>query len=299
MATAAMDVIQSTKNPKVREYRECVAKGISGSVPLEGVRLIGDALAAGVALSALYVTQSASRREQVQPIVTHCIKSHVPVFVVSDGVGRTMGDTVTPQGVFAIASWIPKAGHELLKTVERATQRSSFVVLLDGVQDPGNVGTIVRTAAALGASAVIGGAGSADFANPKVIRASMGAVFRLPVGSSGIAGGNSPDDASALLAWARETRWRVIAAHAGANITTTPLDELRWPERAGSAAASRARAMLVIGSEARGVSRECLELCTDLVHIPMARDVESLNAASAAAIMIYALGSGAAQNTRV
>lgn len=298
MATAAIDVIQSTKNPKVREYRECVAKGISGSVPLEGVRLIGDALAAGVALSALYVTQSASSREQVQPIVTHCLESHVPVFVVSDGVGRTMGDTVTPQGVFAIASWIPRAGCELLKTVECATQRSSFVVLLDGVQDPGNVGTIVRTAAALGASAVIGGAGSADFANPKVIRASMGSVFRLPVGSAAVPGGAAGDDAAALLAWARDTRWRVIAAHAGADMATTPLDELRWPETAGSGDV-RSRAILVIGSEARGVSRECLELCTDLVHIPMVRDVESLNAASAAAIMIYTLGSGAARQTRV
>lgn len=280
VADATREVIQSAASPRVREYRECVAQGIPGQVALEGVRLVGDALAVGVALFAVYVTNTASTDSDVGRLVDAARDAGSSIYVVSDRIGHSMGATVNPQGLFALASWSPRTGREVIEQVERHAHQASFAVLLDGVQDPGNVGTIVRTAAALGADAVIAGAGSADLANPKVIRASMGAVFRIPVAREA--------SLPRLMAWAAGRGWTALAAHidpAG----STRVDELSWPPVA-VAGGSPPRALVVIGSEARGVSTDCLKQCAGAVHVPMARQVESLNAATAAAIIIYEMG---------
>jgi TrmH family RNA methyltransferase len=290
VASATQEVIQSTSNPRVREYRECVAKGIPGQVALEGVRLVGDALAAGLRLSAVYVTDTALADGDIRSIVETARRAGSSVYLVSDRVGHSMGATVNPQGLFALAGWSPRTGREVLEQVERHTQRASFVVLLDGLQDPGNVGTIVRTAAALGAEAVIAGAGSADPANPKVVRASMGAVFRIPVAREA--------SLPRLMAWAAGRGWTAFATHVDP-AGSTRVDELRWPPSAGvadtssSASGEPPRALVVIGSEAHGVSSECLRQCAGAVHVPMARQVESLNAATAAAIVMYELSRNA------
>ncbi|MGB4338282.1 MAG: RNA methyltransferase [Bacillota bacterium] len=300
MASGASVVIESVNNPRVREYRECVGKGIPGTVPLEGVRLVRDALAAGVRFSALYVTKSAlpgpgEDGGAVQEVIDGARAAGTPVFVVSDRVGHSMGATMTPQGVFALARWAPAPAREVIQWIEhRRTEMSRFAVLLDGVQDPGNVGAIIRTAAALGASAIIAGAETADPASPKVIRASMGAMFRVAVGKE--------PDLPGLIRWAKARGFFIIGSDAAPEGSLT-LEDLDWPPQSshaegvtGVGATSAGHlAMLVIGSEAHGVSAQCLEQCDRLVHIPMAREVESLNAASAAAIIIYAMGRAASR----
>lgn len=281
----AHEVIHSAGNPRVREYRECVAKGIPGAVPLEGVRLVGDALAVGVGMSAVYVTEGVLADDAIGAVVDTACRAGSPVYVVSDRVGHSMGATVNPQGLFALARWSPGTGRAVLEQVATRTDTgASFVVLLDGVQDPGNVGTIVRSAAALGAAAVVAGAGSADPANPKVVRASMGAVFRIPVARE--------VSLPRLMAWAAGRGWTALASHVDPTDSIC-VDELPWPEADGELPAgsvSWPRALVVIGSEAHGVSRGCLEQCSHAIHVPMARDVESLNAATAAAIIMYELG---------
>ena len=139
--------------------------------------------------------------------------------------------------------------------------------LLDGVQDPGNVGTILRTADALFADGLLLVNGCADPWQPKAIRASMGAVLRCPVW---------PCEAAA----AKELLWRSGIPLYGAALRQDTLDARSMAE---------GKAAVAIGSEGRGLSREVLALCDATVRIPMAEHCESLNAAAAAAVLLWEL----------
>lgn len=178
------------------------------------------------------------------------------VYAVEPHVMEAVSDCKTPQGVAAVA----------LKPLH-ADVTGGFIVALDGVQDPQNVGTIIRTADAAGCACVVLSEGSADCFSPKAVRASMGSIFHLPVLYEDVV-----LYASKLLA----RGYRVACA-----------------DTAGTEDFSleAARACLVIGSEARGVSEEMQSICTDRIRIPMFGQAESLNAAVAAGILIYKIRS--------
>jgi TrmH family RNA methyltransferase len=144
------------------------------------------------------------------------------------------------------------------------------MLVLDGVQDPGNVGTMLRTALGLGAAGVIALPGTADLANPKVLRGSMGALFRLPAVQA---------DAQSFLAWARERRLELWLSDAHAE----PVGQARRMRGAGP----RAPLALVVGNEGAGVSPALAEAAARRVAVPLAPGVESLNVAVAAAILLY------------
>ena len=137
--------------------------------------------------------------------------------------------------------------------------------MLDGVQDPGNVGTIWRTADAFGAAGLVLLPGCADPFSPKTVRASMGACFRLPVWEAGL------DELDAAL------------RRAGVPLYATALREDTEDVRS----AALAGAAVIIGSEGRGVSRQALERCQKTLKIPMRERCESLNAAVAAAVVLW------------
>jgi len=272
-----LQVIESARNSAVRAYKECVARGIPGLVPLEGFRLVEDALYAGAALVALYMAEKAMASAAGRQLAESACERGADVIIVSDDVAKRMADTRNPQGVFATAAWAPQEGASVLAEAAEG-EKPSLIVLLDGISDPGNLGTIVRAAAALGAAGVVAGPGCANFANPKVVRASMGSIFRIPAAKA-----DRPDD------FARQARTRdydVIVSDARKGISA---DELAWPRP------DAMRAILAVGSEARGVSEAVCRHATAWVRLDMSRDVESLNAASAASILIYVLGRNAAR----
>lgn len=267
-----LQVIESARNSAVRAYRECVARGVPGLVPLEGFRLVEDALHAGTALVALYVAEKAVASAAGRQLVELARERGANVIVVSDDVARRMADTRNPQGVFATAAWMPQEGASVLAEAAEG-EKPSFVVLLDGLSDPGNLGTIVRAAAALGAAGVVAGPGCAGFANPKVVRASMGSIFRIPLARA--------DKLEDFVKQARTLEYDIIVSDV---LKGTSADELAWP-RPGAE-----RAVLAVGSEARGISEAVCRHATAWVRLDMSRDVESLNVASAASILIYILG---------
>ena len=168
----------------MRAYKECVARGIPGLVPLEGFRLVEDALYAGAALVALYMAEKAMASAAGRQLAESACERGADVIIVSDDVAKRMADTRNPQGVFATAAWAPQEGASVLAEAAEG-EKPSLIVLLDGISDPGNLGTIVRAAAALGAAGVVAGPGCANFANPKVVRASMGSIFRIPAAKVG------------------------------------------------------------------------------------------------------------------
>jgi TrmH family RNA methyltransferase len=275
------------KNPAVRTYKQCVTRGLPHSVPLEGMRLVEDALAAGILLDTLYLSEDidVSAEAVGGRILSQARRAGAKVVMVSRSVAERMADTRTPQGVFALARWKPLSGSELLAQA-RQRGRPSFGVFLDGVSDPGNVGTIIRTAAALGASGVMAGPRCAGLTNPKVVRASMGSMFRMPVAQI--------SEVEEFLLHAAGLGCEVIVSDAQRGVG---IERLVWPVfgspagRGGQedASSQRGLALLVVGSEADGVSNVVRSHATAWVKIEMARDVESLNVAAAAAILMYVL----------
>jgi TrmH family RNA methyltransferase len=173
---------------------------------------------------------------------------------------RSAAETESPQGVLAIAE-IPN--HSLEQMSGRETLR---LLVLDGVQDPGNAGTIVRTGAALGADALVTLPGTVDPWNAKVVRSAMGALFHHPVIHSTV------DDLSAFMNREGGEIW-------GADAAGDEIDGLRAPQRVA----------LVVGNEGAGLSSTMRERVKRLVSLPISSGVESLNVAVAAGILLYQL----------
>ena len=272
-----MQVIESARNSAVRAYKECVARGIPGLVPLEGFRLVEDALHAGAALETLYLAEEVAASAAGRRLAELARRRGADVIIVSEGVAKRMADTQSPQGVFATAAWAPQEWASVLMEAAKGG-KPSFVVLLDGISDPGNLGTIVRAAAALGAAGVVAAPGCANFGNPKVVRASMGSIFRIPAARA--------EELEDFIGRARALDYEIIVSDVRKGISA---DELAWP-RPGTE-----RAILAVGSEARGVSEAVCRHATAWVRLDMSRGIESLNAASAASILTYVLGRNVAR----
>jgi TrmH family RNA methyltransferase len=212
-----------------------------GHALLEGPRVLAEAEAAGLELELVAVREGDDFTARSGRHVT-----------LSKGVFRAISQTVTPQGVIAIAK-VEEA--EATAAIEAARRRRWPLVVLDGVQDPGNVGAISRTAAAAGAPALVVLEGTADPFGAKAVRASAGNVFRLKVAHA------TWNDLATLDGYG-------AAASGGEPLADAPI------ENAG---------MIVFGSEAHGLSRSDLKIVT--VHL--SEGVESLNVAAAAALILF------------
>jgi TrmH family RNA methyltransferase len=212
-----------------------------GRVLLEGPRVLAEAEAAGLEFELVAIRDGDDFTARSGRHVT-----------LSKGVFRAVSQTVTPQGVIAIAK-VEEADAQA--AIEAARRRRWPLVVLDGVQDPGNVGAITRTAAAAGAPALAALEGSADPFGAKAVRASAGNVFRLTVARA------TWDDLAGLDGYG-------ATASGGEPLAEAPI------ENAG---------MIVFGSEAHGLSRSDLRIVT--VHL--SEGVESLNVAAAAALILF------------
>jgi TrmH family RNA methyltransferase len=225
----------------------------------EGVRLVEEALAAGVPVRGAAVSPALEGTPRGSALKSALADRGVPLLEVSPGELEALADTEQPQGIVAVIE--PPAR----RLDEIPTPAGAVLLVLDAVQDPGNVGTVLRTALALGASGVVALKGTAELTNPKVLRGSMGAAFRLPAAAVGV---------DEFLAWAKVRQVEVIVAAADG----APLEH--W--RRGPAPVA-----LVVGNEGAGVSLGLAAVAARRVAIPLASTVESLNVAVAAGILLY------------
>lgn len=246
------EVITSRANPLLARVRRLNSRRSfrreEGAFAAEGPKLLAEALRWGCGLEAVICAAGADLPE---------LPGGVRLAEVPDSLLAFVADTESPQGVVFICR-----GGALAPPAELAGGR---YLLLDGVQDPGNVGTIWRTADAFGADGLILCNGCADPWNPKTVRATMGAVFRLPVYETGL------DRAAQLLERAGIPLYAAALREDTQDVRTIPLE----------------LAAVIIGSEGRGVSPEALALCRKTVRIPMRARCESLNAAAAAAVVLW------------
>ena len=248
-----MERITSRKNPLLMKIRKLSsgsarARREAGEYLGDGVKLLEEALCWEAPLTTVVVTEGAQGPELPQG---------VRAIQVPQDVMETISPMNTPQGALFLAR-LPET------TLPERLEGRRYLVL-DGVQDPGNVGTIWRTADALGADGLLLVNGCADPYGPKTVRASMGACFRLPVWEAG------PEELCALL------------ERSGLPLYATAL-------RADTVSLEQAglgRCAVIIGSEGRGVSQSLLDRSGQTIRIPMRSRCESLNAAAAASVVLW------------
>jgi RNA methyltransferase, TrmH family len=247
-----LTLARDLKRRKARERQHLFAA--------EGVRAVEELSRSSLAIHGALVAPQLADAPRGAALLAELRQRGVHVVDVTALEFASAAETDSPQGVLAIAE-IPDHALDSLDVPARAR----FIVL-DAVQDPGNVGTIVRTAAALGAAAVIAMPGTVDLWNAKVVRSGMGAAFHLPTLSSTWDALDSFRHREAVTLW-------------GADADGTPLHELRPPERLA----------LVVGNEGAGLSADARSRVDGLAALPISSTVESLNVSVATGILLYQL----------
>ncbi|MGZ9585414.1 TrmH family RNA methyltransferase [Paenibacillus marinisediminis] len=253
-------VITSVNNIRVKQWaqlQERKHRNREGRFIAEGVHLVQEALRSGAGVECVVFHDEKGIPAELTDLL-HA-SDEIEWVAVTDAIIKKCTETETPQPVFAV---VKKSSSNWRSVFE---DRGALVVAVDGVQDPGNLGTIIRTADAVGATGVVLGKGTVDVYNSKTVRSTMGSLFHLPVVEG---------DLSELLAEAKRHGARVVSASLQAEDTcySHSFREPTW---------------LVVGNEGQGVSAEIQALVDASVIIPMRGQAESLNVAMATSVLLY------------
>jgi len=258
--------LTSIRSPRVKAARQLAKRALrqrARSFLAEGPQAVGEALAAGGVVTQLFVTSSAQAR--YAELIRLAAAQGADVHAVSGEVMTELAQTITPQGVLGLCRFID------VPLAQVGASAPALAVILANVRDPGNAGTVLRTADAAGAGGVIFAGSSVDPYNSKAVRASAGSLFHLPV----VTGPPVVDAVRAL----RERGLRILAADGGAAST---LDDLETAGQLGRPTA------WLFGNEAWGLPADVLDLADEAVAVPIYGQAESLNLAAAAAVCLYA-----------
>ena len=249
-------MITSRQHPEVKELLKLSQRKHrlrQGQFLAEGLRLVEDGLAAGWIPVKLVVSPPLLSKRAAAALA----QWDYPRLELAPELMALACDTETSQGVMALFP-LPECNLDSI--------RGELVLVLDGISDPGNAGTLLRSGAAVGVSGLIATAGTADLSSPKVVRASMGGVFRVPWAMDA-----EPDQ---VVSWAKTEGWQLVTLEPRGGI---PYHRFAYKDKLA----------LVVGSEADGVGTEIASACSAAVTIPMPGGLESLNAAIAATLVLY------------
>ncbi|MCK5811760.1 MAG: RNA methyltransferase [Clostridiales bacterium] len=252
-----MQRIESLSNAKLKRLKSLHRKKVRDDLNLflvEGKKVIKEALLSSFSISEIFFTNSFLEEES--DFLNDFFKLDQISYVIRDNLFEKLTNTKTPQGIIAI---IEKKEFDVKSIIESGKS----LLLLDKVSDPGNVGTIIRTAEAFSFGCCFYTAGSADLYNEKVIRSTMGSIFRIPYVKFS-------DEVYQLLI---DNDYQFIGLDIHGN--NSNLDKLTR------------KSVIIIGNEANGLSDEIKNICNHLLKINMAGETESLNAAIASAIIMY------------
>jgi TrmH family RNA methyltransferase len=256
-------VVESKDNARLKELRKALAaagrrtQGSVGRVGIEGPHLIAEALRAGLRVTTIFVTQGSEQSLDALPVPPETEILRLPAKLLHSALA-----TETPQSIAALIEPPQWTWPHLLGTRPKGAE---LVVVLAGIQDPGNLGTILRSAEAFGATGVVSLPGTVSAWNPKAVRASAGSVFRVP-----------------LLA-ASERECLEELHEAGVKILATTVRAAQPAERADMTGP----VAIIIGNEGNGVADDLAAKADAGITIPCPGPVESLNAAVAASVLLY------------
>lgn len=271
--------ISSRKSPVVRDAASLLQKAEkrseAGLFMAEGARLCEDAARSGTEIAACFFTENAEKKYSayLEPILRAAKKA----YCIGEHIAPLLSDTKNPQGIFCVCR-MPQRTEDGLPVGAAPDERENRrVLVLENVQDPSNMGNVLRTAEALGVRHLVLVGACCDIYSPKVIRGSMGAVFRL--------GLEQYPDAGSCLSVLNGRKIRSLASVP--DNTAIPITEI--PFERGSWA-------IWVGNEGNGLTEVAIRLCADRVTIPMLGRAESFNASTAAAILLWEMMRGAGKD---
>jgi RNA methyltransferase, TrmH family len=257
-----MTKITSRDNSLLRQARAVRDGKLDGLIFVEGLRLCEEGLRSGLSIEAVIHSDELARKEHAASVINALRKASDRIASVSEKLLESVSYTKTPQGVVLLAKR-PSSGPEQLAS---AFGRDSLIVVMHKINNPVNVGAILRTAEAAGASGAIATETTSDPLSPKALRGAMGSAFRLPIWTG--------PTYQQVVDWCEQRKVVTICADAEAGESYTEVD---WT----SASA------LILGPESSGLTHEEIEAARHSVRIPMNGMVESLNVSVAAGVLLY------------
>jgi TrmH family RNA methyltransferase len=258
-----MDVIKSKDNSKIKYVRSLNnKKNRETDFVVEGYKLVEEAIYEMTEKSEIkfiLISESEANKNEFYGFADILKSKEIDYYLCDNKVFNSVADTINSQGILAVAA-------KKVYNKEDILTDNKFIIMCDRIQDPGNLGTIIRTADAFGPAAVILNKGCADIYNPKVVRAAAGALFRVPF----ITG----DAGNEIISYLKNTGYKIISAVVDSNYSFNDIEKSE-------------KICVVIGNEGQGVSQEILDYSDLKITIKMTGRLESLNASIAAGISIY------------
>jgi RNA methyltransferase, TrmH family len=257
-----MQTITSRDNPLLRQARAVRDGKTDDLIFIEGLRLSEEALRSGLTIASVIVADELARKERARELIHKLEATTDRAAVVSEKLLESISYTSTPQGIVVLAAR-PDTGE---KQLDDNMKNPALVVVMHRINNPVNVGAILRTAEAAGATAAIATRESSDPFSPKSLRGAMGSAFRLPIW-------RGPTYES-VIAWCNARSIATVCAELQAS---SRHDEVDW----------RRASALILGPESQGLSPEEIALADQSIRIPMKGEAESLNVAVAAGVLLY------------
>ena len=254
-----MQIISSKENQFIKHIKKLKDKkyrDINNEYLIEGIKLIKEAIQEKAQIKQIVICDECEKIEAIPKDLMYEIAKHECIYVTKK-LFETLTNVVEPQGILAI---IGKSDPK-----QEINYNEDIIVALDDIQDPGNLGTILRTVDSIGLTQIIISKGTADVFNPKVIRSSMGAIFRVKVIES--------EDLKQTLLEIKKHKFELLVTSLQ---TKKSVYDIKYKKK-----------IIVIGNEANGVSKEIQELSDYKIKIPMLGKTESLNASVATGIILY------------
>lgn len=254
-----MQVITSKENETVKIIKKLKDKKYrdeTGLYIIEGIKMLEEAIEEKARIRKIIICEECLKAGDLEQKVLYEIAKYNCIYVNSK-VFNSLTDVVAPQGIMAV---IEKPNKDI-----KIKYDQDIILALDGIQDPGNLGTILRTADSVNLKQIIVTKNTADSYNPKVVRSTMGAILRIKIIET--------DDLAKTLKEAKKNKFKIVATSLDTNNSIYDIDYNKK--------------VIVIGNEANGVSKEIQELADNKVKIPMLGKTESLNASVATGIMLY------------
>ena len=245
------EVIKNIRKLKEKKYRDSANEYI-----VEGIKMIEEAIEENANIKTIVVCEECTKDGTIEPKLLYKIAKYECIYV-TEKVFMAITDVTNPQGILAV---IEKQSSE-----DKIKYTEDVIVVLDGIQDPGNLGTILRTVDSVGLTQIILSKNSVDAYNPKVVRSTMGAIFRVNIIEA--------EDIVETLKNIKKNKFKIVATSLQTNESIYSI--------------SYDKKVIVIGNEANGISKEIIDLADEKVKIPMLGKTESLNASVATGVILY------------
>lgn len=258
-----MELITSKENKTLKYAQSLLRKKyrkLHGEYLTEGLRTVTDMMGTGL-VTTIFISDNVVAAESTQALLTAAEAAHIKTYQVRADLMSAVEATVNGQGIIAIVKKASTSIEDLVIT-------DGLYVLLDAVQDPGNLGTIIRTALAAGAKGLFLTKGSVDPYNEKTVRSTMSAITKIPIFENVMI-----EDIKELMANSK------LTAYATALENAVPIHDVKFAKQT----------LLLLGNEANGLSEDWFNLANERITIPMYGPIESLNLAVAGALCMYAV----------